>query len=225
MRKKYLLLCIGFALFTTFASAQIKIGVDAGMNLSHFKASSDYSAKKKGGMKPGFQIGATVDYEFKKHWMLMSGLSFVQTQSRMQLAQSTAFFFPDTDIKLNHFMLPLKVGYNFHLSENFSLVPSVGFYGFYNFSAGSCSLYKDNEPATWKPMKGFSYEVPGAQVPGYTASIQAFRHWTYGGIGGLKAVIYKHYTVSIEYYEGIKKAQKQNTLRDYGLQISVGYQF
>ena len=29
------------------------------------------------GVKPGFQLGVTVDYEIGKHWMLMSGLSWL----------------------------------------------------------------------------------------------------------------------------------------------------
>ena len=57
------------------AFAQIRIGVDAGMNLTHFKSSDNY-VQKIGGMGTGFQIGGTLDYEFKKHWMLMSGVSF-----------------------------------------------------------------------------------------------------------------------------------------------------
>ena len=49
------------------AFAQIRIGVDAGMNLTHFKSSDNY-VQKIGGMGTGFQIGGTLDYEFKKHW-------------------------------------------------------------------------------------------------------------------------------------------------------------
>ena len=59
------------------AFAQIRIGVDAGMNLTHFKSSDNY-VQKIGGMGTGFQIGGTLDYEFKKHWMLMSGVSCIR---------------------------------------------------------------------------------------------------------------------------------------------------
>ena len=74
------------------AFAQIRIGVDAGMNLTHFKSSDNY-VQKIGGMGTGFQIGGTLDYEFKKHWMLMSGVSFMQTQSRMEM--ETVYLVPD----------------------------------------------------------------------------------------------------------------------------------
>ena len=64
-----LILCLSLQAF-----AQIRIGVDAGMNLTHFKSSDNY-VQKIGGMGTGFQIGGTLDYEFRKHWMLMSGVS------------------------------------------------------------------------------------------------------------------------------------------------------
>ena len=70
-----LILCLSLQV-----SAQVKIGVDAGMNLTHFKSHYSREAQKVGGMGAGFQIGGTVDYEFKRHWMLMSGVSFMQTQ-------------------------------------------------------------------------------------------------------------------------------------------------
>lgn len=46
-------------------SAQVKVGVEGGMNLSHYlvSGSDGYKAEQVGGMKPGFQLGVTVDYE------------------------------------------------------------------------------------------------------------------------------------------------------------------
>lgn len=227
MKKKWLFLCLVLCLFSLSISAQVKFGVEAGMNLSHFKYTKSY-AEKIGNMKPGFQIGATVGYEFPKHWTLMSGVSFMQTHSNMKLTD----FFPNTEIKLNHLMIPLKVGYNIQLNDKFSLVPSIGVYGSYDFSAGSSTLdyfHKDGiRQDTWKPTKGYSYEYPDdfteSPVP-YFASIEACRKWTYGGIAEVKAVIAKHYTVSFSYYESIKKTIKYNGLRNYSLQLSVGYQF
>lgn len=234
MKKKYSLLYVFILLTTLPTIAQIKVGIEAGMNLSHFKHGSGDYAQKEGGMKPGFQVGATIDYEFKKNWTLMSGLSFMQTKSNMELAQSSVFFFPKAEVKLNHLMIPLKIGYNIRLSDNLSLTPSIGVYGSYDFSAGSSSLeyiYPSEDGksairhASWKPMKGFSYEYPTELSHPYMASIGACRNWTYGGIGGLKAVIQKHYTISFSYYESIKKTLKYNGLRNYGFQLSVGYQF
>ena len=149
-------------------SAQVRFGVDAGMNLTHFKSSSNYKAQKVGGMGAGFQIGGTVDYEFKRHWMLMSGASFMQTQSKMEMSYNMLPRFPDAKIKLNHIVIPLKVGYNIQISKKLSLIPSIGVYGSYNFSAGKCPLDinstsdgKENiKHVSWNPMKGYLTRFP-----------------------------------------------------------------
>lgn len=76
-------------------------------------------------------------------------------------------------------------------------------------------------------MDGYSYIVPTeADIPyEYEATIDAFHRWNYGAVGGMKAVIAGRYTVSLQYYESIKKVQKQCNLHNYGYQLSVGYQF
>lgn len=228
--KKIIITFIVGCLFIIPASAQVRLGVEAGMNLSHFKYSQSGKTQKVDGMKPGFQIGVTADYEFEKHWMLITGVSFMQTHSNMKLATYTnAFYFPNTEIKLNHLTIPLKVGYNIHINDNLSLIPSVGWYGSINFSAGNASLkYIDGDEirhTNWKPMDGYSYEISADLPHPITASVGACRHWTYGATGELKAIIRKHYTVGFSYYEDIKKVQKQNDLRNYGFQLSVGYKF
>ena len=76
-------------------------------------------------------------------------------------------------------------------------------------------------------MKGYSGEFPIGNSPGYSYNIEldALRHWTYGGVAGLKAVVNGHYTISFQYYESIKEIQSQCDLRNYGYQLSVGYIF
>lgn len=230
MRRILLLIALCVPLL---ASAQFKVDVEAGMNLSHFKSSQDTDRKQVGGMKAGFQIGAEVSYEFKRHWILMSGLTFAQTRNTMNLTNGTSFgyYFPKTDIELNHFIIPLKVGYNIRFSDNFHLIPSIGWYGSIDFQAGSSPLAIFNEDGnglthtTWKPMDGFTYNPPVGAPFEYPVTLDPFRHWTYGAMGGLKAVVCKHYLISVDYYESIKKAQKQNDLRNYGIQLSVGYRF
>lgn len=91
-------------------SAQVKVGVEGGMNLSHYlvSGSDGYKAEQVGGMKPGFQLGVTVDYEIGKHWMLMSGLSWLQNRSTMKMMDHMVTYFPKTEIKMNNLILPLK---------------------------------------------------------------------------------------------------------------------
>lgn len=228
--KQILLLFMLFLPLSTFA--QLTYDVKAGVNLSHFKSSQETDLKQVGGMKAGFQAGVDINYEFERHWVLSAGLTFARTNSTMNLTDgmSVGYFFPETEVRLNHFMIPLRLGYNIRFSKNFHLMPSVGWYGSIDFSAGESSLGIMGENGLaytkWKPTKGFSYQPPVGSGPvPYTATLAPFRNWTYGLVGGVKAVLWQHYTVSVDYYEAIKKAQKQNDLRNYGLQMSVGYRF
>ena len=213
------------------ASAQVKVGVEAGANLSHYLVSGTRTADRVGGMKPGFQVGVSADWLMGDRWLLMSGLYLRQTQSRMKLGESMAMFFPDTEIKVNSLVVPLKVGYDFRLSDKFSLIPSVGVYASYGFNAGSCSLktvWQDSaesedvrlESGSWKPMDGYAYEDGVMRK-----RLDPFRRWDYGGTAGLKAVINRHYTVAFDYSVGLKKVQPQNDLRNSVFRLSVGYRF
>lgn len=232
MKVRFLTSLILLMLLILPLSAQVKIGVEAGMNLSNYlsSASSKYGPEQIGGMKAGFQFGATVDYELGKHWMLLSGLSWMQYRSTMKMTDHMVSYFPKTEIKMNSLVLPLKVGYNIRLSDNFSLIPSVGLYASYGFSAGSCSLdivhqkgdEMSTESTTWKPFDGYSYKVGDTNV---NAELQAFRHLEYGGTLGIKGVVADHYTVGFNYTVGIKKVQEQNGLRNSTFQFSVGYRF
>lgn len=227
--KTIITLILGGVFCCMQASAQqVKFGVEAGGNWSHYK-NDNSKAEQVGSMGGGFQIGGTVDYEFKHHWMLMSGLTFMQTRSSMELYHYSVPYFPDTEIKMNHLNIPIKVGYNIRISKNFSLIPYIGIYGSINFNAGKCDVKEGHLGKTnhWKPMDGHSYIVPtDPDFPyEYKATIDAFRRWNYGALGGMKAVIAGRYTVSLQYYESIKKVQKQCNLRNYGYQLSIGYQF
>lgn len=229
---KKLLFLLSVMLCACHTSAQVKVGIEAGANLSHYLVSGSKYAEYVEDMKVGYQFGVSVDYLMGKHWMLMSGLYLQHTQSKLDLGDGTYknTFFPNTEIKVNNLVVPLKLGYQFKLSEKFCLIPSVGAYASYGFNAGKCNLqavwqdeqgydtYKKN--ATWKPMDGYSH-TDGVMEK----RLEPFRKWSYGGMAGLKAVVNGHYTISIDYSVGIKEVQKQNGLRGSALQLSVGYRF
>lgn len=110
MKTKMIVVVVLAAMCVLPLSAQVKVGVEGGMNLSHYlvSGSDGYKAEQVGGMKPGFQLGVTVDYEIGKHWMLMSGLSWLQNRSTMKMMDHMVTYFPKTEIKMNNLILPLK---------------------------------------------------------------------------------------------------------------------
>lgn len=226
MKKKLILSVLFIVCALLRVSAQeLKFGVEAGANWSHYK-NDKAKAEQVGNMGTGFQLSGTVDYEFRKHWMLMSGLTFMQTRSSMMLYNSSMPYFPDTEIKMGHLNIPVKVGYNIRFNKNISLIPYVGLYGSVNFNLGKCDVKEaTGSNQTWKPMDGYSYTIPSDLPYEVVARIDPFRRWNWGALGGIKMVIAHHYTLSLQYYESIKKVQKQCNLRNFGYQLSIGYQF
>lgn len=226
--KKRMILSALFALFCLLPAAaqQWRFGIEAGCNWTHYRNDKSF-ASQVGNMGGGFQVEGTVDYEFKNHWMLMSGLTLMKTQSNMKLYNSMMPYFPDTEIKMGHLNIPLQVGYSIQLSKNLSLIPQAGFYGSINFNIGKCDVMEatTEDIKHWKPMDGYTYIIPSEDTYDVNATISPFRHWNWGAIGGLKAVIANHYTVSLQYYESLKKVQKQCNLRNYGVLLNVGYRF
>lgn len=218
------------------ASAQVKFGVEAGMNASQ-TLSGAYA--ETNGRVSGFQVGATVDYQFSKHWALMSGLSFVQKGGELNQnlfvsgGNGTSFLlaappFDRISLKMNYIELPLKIGYSFRVSDNLILIPSIGVYGAYGFNAKSCALnalhVKGNRnfeyaPTQWKPFDGYSDPADSR------SRLDKVSRWDLGGVVGVKAVISDHYTASFNYSQGIRKVQRELELRNSSFQLSVGYRF
>ena len=60
MKTKMIVVVVLAAMCVLPLSAQVKVGVEGGMNLSHYlvSGSDGYKAEQVGGMKPGFQLGA-----------------------------------------------------------------------------------------------------------------------------------------------------------------------
>lgn len=219
---KKLFVCLAAMLYVGCASAQVKIGIEAGANLSRMVGSSSLPSEKEA--KTGFQIGMTADYEFGAHWMLMSGISFIQRHGELQLGEnypSTSsqyegyMRFPKVQTRINYLQIPLKLGYNFQIGQKLQLIPSIGLYAAYGFGAGDCDLtIKDTGTTQWKPLDGKDKE-----------GLNAFRHWDLGTTAGVKMILNQHYVVSLDYSLGLKKILADYGLRNSTYQISVGYRF
>lgn len=228
---KKLLFLISVMLLVCKASAQVKVGVEAGVNLSRMVGSSSLPSEKTA--KVGGQMGVNVDYEFKNRWMLMSGLTFVRMQGELELGENyngasagaytnltSLMKFPEVQSKINYLQVPLKLGYHFRLNERFSVIPSVGAYFAYGVGAGKCDLkVLDGETgevsdAQWKPLDGKKER-----------GLDGFRKWDWGAVAGVKAVWNQHYTLSLDYAYGVKKALSDYGLRNSGFRLSIGYRF
>lgn len=230
---KKLIMAFVAIIIASSANAQIKFGIETGINASKLLVSSPSKAEQNGGMKFGFQIGGTIDYNLGNSFILMSGLSFQQTRTEAKLLDHEVVFFPKTEIKLNNLFVPVKIGYNIKINDKLSIIPSFGLYVNYAFDAGKSKIdiietsgetnYKTTS-TTWKPTDGLTYKVSDEPITHY-ASLQAFRNWTVGGIGGIKMILCDHYTLSLNYSCGINYMQSQNSLKNSSFQAAIGYRF
>lgn len=225
MKTNKLILACLVVLFALPAAAQVKLGVEAGANLSNYLTSNHSLPAGSKDMKVGFQAGLTADYEFQNHLTLMSGLYFIRKGGNMKLGedygQKPFYRYPNVEAKMNYLQIPVKLGYSFHVNDHLSLIPYVGLYAAYGFSGGKSSIQVvDNGKVTdgeWKPLDGYGHSS-GLMIPG-------FRRWEVGAVAGVKAVLGKHYTISFDYNIGLNKAQKTYGLRNSTFQLSVGYRF
>ena len=144
---KKLLFFLSVMLCACHASAQVKVGVEAGANLSRFVGSSSLPSEKKA--KMGVQLGVNLDYEFMNHWLLMSGLTFIQTQGELKLGENyngvqgdsymnpTAFMkFPEVQTKVNYLQVPELVCFkSVHIFKRFCSLEKLILCEFrYNFN-------------------------------------------------------------------------------------------
>ena len=84
---KLILACL-ITLCSLPVAAQVKLGIEAGANLSNYITDSHSNPSDSKNMKVGFQAGLTVDYEFQNHLMLMSGLFFVRKGGNLKLGEN-----------------------------------------------------------------------------------------------------------------------------------------
>ena len=108
---KLILACL-ITLCSLPVAAQVKLGIEAGANLSNYITDSHSNPSDSKNMKVGFQAGLTVDYEFQNHLMLMSGLFFVRKGGNLKLGENYVSIRPRACFFPLFSFLPLWLHYN-----------------------------------------------------------------------------------------------------------------
>ncbi len=213
-----LMLCI-----TAATQAQVRFGIEGGMNMSGF-SSHGKGTYKPDGMASGFQLGATVDWNLSNHWVLGSGLTFMHIQNKEKVGTMA-----DATTRLNRLVAPLKIGYEISAGNDWQILLSIGMFASYNIGGTSSMDYVydgngNTKHYRWKSLDG----CEGLPVEGETGRLSVgmmpMRHFTYGGIAGVKATFKDHYTISLNYMEEMKRLHKGG-LHTYNYSLSVGYKF
>ena len=216
--RKVIFTLFALSLLSLSVSAQLKVGVQAGMNASQIHGDGFAT----NGLKSGFQIGATVDYQLKNHWVLKSGLSFVQQSGSLRENGNTdgSYFFHQINPRINYLVVPLKVGYNIHVNDHINIIPSIGIYGAYGLSGSNSNIEQKELDATNKYPK-----IDYIKWNPYNSEHIKFKRADFGVTGGADMVLDKHVFISINYLYGLKDLEPTKKFKNTSLQLSVGYIF
>ncbi|MBR1940023.1 MAG: porin family protein [Bacteroidaceae bacterium] len=225
MKKGILLMALMLVMAVSASAQQLKFGIEGGMNISSFRSYYGYAWEKPNGLTPGFQLGATVDWNISKHWVLGSGLTFMHIQNKMKTKDEAIH----ANIRLNRLVAPLKIGYEFAIGNDWKIMPSLGMFASYNIGGTSSMDYLYDGNGTikhhhWNSLDGCDGLPTGEGSKYREMGMEPLRHFTYGGIAGVKATFKDHYTISLNYMEEMKRLHKTG-LHTYNYSLSVGYKF
>ena len=141
---KLILACL-ITLCSLPVAAQVKLGIEAGANLSNYITDSHSNPSDSKNMKVGF-VRKGGNLKLGENYYGKDGIN-------------AYYRYPDVEVKMNYLQIPVKLGYNFHINDKLSLIPNVGLYAAYGFNAGESDLQMVGDGklihAGWKPLDGY----------------------------------------------------------------------
>jgi opacity protein-like surface antigen len=201
--------------------SQLSWNVKAGMNVSRVTNWYDETD-----LKPGYQLGAGMDYFFTDHWGVQSSLMLISKGFKTKgdyyrhfgdpiEPLPSGWSFKDTQHRI-YVEMPVMLAYRFNVSNSIKFVLSGGGYIGYGIAGKyKCtSIYEDGS----EHKDSFNTFSPPFGPHGY--SIEKFDF----GIGAGMAFEYKNrYTIGLIGEWGLKKIVGVSKNQSYGL--NVGYKF
>lgn len=223
MKRLMTLMALMLCMVVATQAQKVRFGIEGGMNISSFRSYITHW-ERPNGLTPGFQVGATVDWNISKHWVLGSGLTFMHIQNKEKQGHVI-----DATIRLNRIVAPLKIGYEFAIGNDWKIMPSLGMFASYNIGGTSSMDYLYDGNGTikhhhWNSLDGCDGLPTGEGSKYREMGMEPLRHFTYGGIAGVRATFKDHYTISLNYMEEMKRLHKTG-LHTYNYSLSVGYKF
>lgn len=230
MKVRCCILSILICLSIVTVNAQVRLGVEMGMNVSSLAIiSNSHNADVVGGL--------SVDYLFKNGLMLQSGLSYSSKgASGLWDQYNYSSVLRQADIHLGYLEVPLMVGYRIPIMKNVYLVPSVGAYfacGVAGYGEIDVIVSNDNgnvrSSERWDNLyQDFKWDWIA------DTEIKAFDRFDSGFRFGLSGEI-SRFVVSFAYDLGLKKVWSgfdtpsyktaTHKMKNRTASISVGYKF
>jgi len=179
--KKLAVVILCFVSVSSFA--QLKLGVQAGYNISSFTdKGSDLQYFNLSGIST-YQAGLVVEKGLDKHFFLESGLSFVQKggrKSKTQFATSGS----STTSKFSYLEMPLNLTYKMKLSNAVKAILGAGFYG----AVGVSGTEKGTDESVTGNITTVNNKVKFANNPYYSSNTTYVKPFDFGYniLGGIE---------------------------------------
>lgn len=202
---------------------KLTYGAHIGINFSGYHGGDKYRVYDEKA-KTGYEAGADVGYRLGSNFMLLSGLNFAQLGgqfSSMSPYMSTngnqITEFKEINTKVLSFEIPVKIGYDFKISKNFSIIPNAGMFFRYTIASIKSNVVSaDGKTMKWKSTDDLNDD---------SHHIDAFKRFDYGIVGGVDLLFANHYSLSASYKQGIKNIQPQFGMKTCTANMSVGYRW
>lgn len=124
--KKLVMIILCFASATSFA--QLKLGIQAGYNVSQFVDQGSNQQYYHLSSINTFQLGLAAEQLLSKHFFLESGLIFIQKGGFKEPTYFTNYKGSTTTTKISYLQLPLNLAYKTELTKNIKLLAGSGIY-------------------------------------------------------------------------------------------------
>lgn len=221
MEKRLATLALLICSLATASAQKVDFGAHAGINVSGFHGGDPYLVYDKS-TKVGAEIGGDVTFHLSSHLMLLSGLNFSQYGGKFSVmspyigaVSNQLTEFKEVNTRVLSLEIPLKIGYEFNIGNNFSIIPNAGVFGRYTVASIKSDVIQANGTTQkWNSLKDYDKDLH---------HIDAFKRFDYGIVGGVDFRIAKHYSVSASYKHGLKSQQPQYNLKSNSFNVSVGY--
>jgi hypothetical protein len=224
MKKFFYFTLFLFTVFRLDASAQkLTYGAHVGINFSGYHVGNEYQVYDEKA-KTGYNLGADLCYHLGSNIMLLSGVDFSQSGGKFSTMSpyisttgNQATEFKEVNTKVLSFEIPVKIGCDIKVSNNFSIIPNAGLFARYAVASIKGNVITaDGEVQKWKSTDDYDKD---------SHHIDAFKRFDYGVIGGVNMIFANHYTFSASYKEGLKKIQSQYDMKTWSANLSVGYRW
>lgn len=219
-------------LFQLSLSAQTKqdrfsYEINAGFNLSTASFAADINLSKIS--KPGFQVGAGVNYNFAGSFFAGTGLYYTTKGSILEVTRESSIEGPVVKtesrqtINQYYLQLPVKIGYQFKLGEKVTGIVHTGAY--YAYGIGGKTIDRNIHSGGFSGMDKSESKTFGKK---------SLKKADYGWLGGIGASISKM-LIMLHYEIGIRDINQDNkhelsshntkSYKNRNASLTLGYRF